>query len=40
MADEEENLWLEYEKRKKELPILSPDEYMAAVCEIAEELGI
>lgn len=40
MADEDENLWVEYERRKKELPVLSPDEYIAAICKIAEELGI
>lgn len=42
MADdqEEDNLWLEYERRKKELPVLTPDQYMLAVCKIAEDLGI
>lgn len=37
---EDENPWIEYERLKKELPILPPDQYTLAVCAIAEELGI
>ena len=38
--EQPENPWIEYEKRKKELPPLSSDEYLIAVTDIAEELGI
>jgi hypothetical protein len=35
------NPWLEYERRKKELPAdLTPDEYREAIKRICDELGI
>lgn len=37
---EGENKWVEYERRKKELPEMTPEEYVDAVCQIADELGI
>lgn len=37
----ENNLWLEYERRKRELPDnLSPDEYNEACRKIADDLRI
>lgn len=38
--DRGENEWFEYERRKNELPELSPEEYVVAICQITEELGI
>ena len=32
--------YLEYERRKKALPPMSPEEYEAAIREICRELGI
>jgi len=34
------NKWAEYERRKRELPPMSAQEYEAAVREICRELGI
>ncbi len=34
-------MWIEYERRKKELPPdLTPEQYEAAIRQICEELGI
>ena len=35
-----DNPWTEYERRKKELPDLSPENYHKAINEICEELGL
>jgi hypothetical protein len=32
--------WVDYERRKKELPPMTSEEYLIAVTDIAEELGI
>jgi len=34
------NKWAEYERRKRELPPMSPQEYEAAIKEICRELRI
>lgn len=34
------NPWAEYERRKKALPPMDPDEYERAIKIICEELGI
>lgn len=40
-ADETENLWREYERRKSQIPNdLSPTDYLRECRKIAEELGI
>ena len=37
---EDESKRTEYERRKNELPELSPEEYVVAICQIADELEI